>query len=76
MKHPFFTPKLGRIGGFLVAYVVCLAASQSLVMAQKADARSHPAEQLGFRFAVVSGADLPHQLSIVQFNVHHHTFYV
>jgi len=40
MKHPFFTPKLGRIAGFLVAYVVCLAASQSVVLAQKADARS------------------------------------
>ena len=40
------------------------------------DARRHPAEQLGFCFAVVSGADLPHQLGILQFNVHHHIFYV
>ncbi len=40
------------------------------------NAWSHPAEQLGFSFAVASGADLPHQLSIVQANDHQHTFYV
>ena len=38
--------------------------------------RSHPAEQLGLRLAVASEADLPHQLSIVQFDIHPHIFYV
>ena len=36
------------------------------------NARGHPAEQLGFRFTVIAGADLPYQLGIVQFNVHQH----
>jgi len=40
------------------------------------DARSHPAEQLGFSLAVSAGTHLQHQLGIVQFNIHQHIFYV
>lgn len=40
MNQPFFTSKFGRVAGLLIAYAVCLAASQSVVKAQKADARS------------------------------------
>ena len=40
------------------------------------NARSHPAEQLGFGLAVGAGADSKHQLRIAQFNFHHTQSYV
>ena len=42
----------------------------------EANPRGNAAEQFGFGSSIISEPNLPHEVSVVQFNFHQHTFYV